>query len=91
MAAALKLGTVGLYPPVQTMSPNRWGPRGNFTAAVVPKVDCPAGRLCSMERCRHFNCMDEIYERDVLGAVMEVHRLKTEAALAEDAAREEES
>ena len=91
LAAALGLGTVGLYPPVLTMSPKRWRPRGKFTKTVVPPVECPAKRLCSMEQCQHFNCMDGVYERDVLGAVMEVHRMKTEAALMEDAAREEES
>jgi heptosyltransferase III len=91
LAAALGLGTVGLYPPVPTMSPGRWGPRGVFTQTVVPAVDCPARRLCSMERCPHYNCMDGVYERDVLGAVMEVHRLKTEAPLAGDVVQEEES
>ncbi len=91
LAAALGLGTVGLFPPVQTMSPARWRPRGEFTKTVVPPVDCPAKRFCTMEQCRHFNCMDGIYERDVLGAVMEVHRMKTEAAFSEEADREEES
>lgn len=91
MAAALGLGTVGLYPPVPTMSPRRWGPQGKFTATVVPQVECPQRRLCSRERCRHYNCMNEVYERDVLGAVMDIHRKKTEAALVEDAAQEEES
>ncbi len=91
LAAALGLGTVGLYPPVPTMSPERWGPRGAFTKTVVPSVKCPARRLCSRERCAHYNCMDGVYERDVLGAVMEVYGLKSQAALKGDAAQEEES
>jgi len=78
LAAALGLGTVGLYPPVSTMSPKRWGPQGNWTQTVVPKVECPASRLCTGERCTYYNCMNEIFERDVLGAVMEIHRQKTE-------------
>jgi len=78
LAAALGLGTVGLYPPVPTMSPGRWGPRGPWTKTVMPRVDCPASRLCSGERCPHFNCMNEVFERDVLGAVMEIHRQKSE-------------
>ncbi len=80
MAAALGLGTVGLFPPAPTMSPKRWGPRGKFVATVVPPVECPVSRLCRMDQCSHFNCMDGVYERDVLGAVMEIHRLKTELA-----------
>ncbi len=79
LAAAMGLGTVGLYPPAPTMSPGRWGPRGAWTTTVVPAVNCPASRLCSGERCPQFNCMDELFERDVLGAVMEIHRQKTEA------------
>ncbi len=78
LAAAIGLGTVGIYPPVPTMSPGRWGPRGPWTKTIVPAVDCPASRLCSGERCPHFSCMDGVFERDVLGAVMEIHRQKTE-------------
>ena len=78
LAAALGLGTVGLYPPVSTMSPDRWGPQGPWTQTVVPNVECPASRLCAGERCSHYNCMNEVFERDVLGAVMEIHRQKSE-------------
>ncbi len=91
LAAALGLGTVGLFPPAPTMSPTRWGPQGPLTATVLPPVHCPVRRVCKMERCRHFNCMDGVYERDVLGALMDIHRLKTEATLMGDVAREEES
>lgn len=91
IAAALGLGTVGLFPPAPTMSPERWAPQGKFIATVVPEVDCPVRRLCKMERCEHFNCMDGVFERDVLGAVMDIHRLKTEASLMGEVAQEEES
>lgn len=91
LAATLGLGTVGLYPPVLTMSPQRWGPRGKLTTTVVPGIECPARRVCSLERCEHFNCMDEVYEREVLGAVMELHRQKNQAAFSTDAVQEEES
>ncbi|MBE0565407.1 MAG: glycosyltransferase family 9 protein, partial [Krumholzibacteria bacterium] len=33
MASALDLATVGLYPPVRTMAPVRWGPRGRWARA----------------------------------------------------------
>ena len=66
LAAALGLAAVGLYPPVPTMSPDRWGPRGALARAVTPPVDCPAKRFCQGTRCGLHNCLSEIYERDVL-------------------------
>jgi len=66
MAAALGLATVGLYPPVPTMAPERWGPRGTLARTVVPGIDCPSRKFCRRERCEHYNCMAKIFERDVL-------------------------
>jgi len=57
MAAALDLATIGLYPPVRTMSPRRWGPRGRWCRVLVPEVMCPENRFCAGERCAHHNCM----------------------------------
>lgn len=91
MAAALGLGVVGLFPPVRTMSPGRWGPRGTWVQTVVPVVECPARRLCRRERCEHHNCMEAIYERDVLEAVLDLHRQKTAADPHPRAVSEEES
>jgi ADP-heptose:LPS heptosyltransferase len=91
LASALGLGTVGLFLPVESLGPNRRGVRGKFSESVVPRVDCPEGRQCRLERCTYYNCMDGIFERDVLGAILDVHRRKTEADLVEDAAREEKS
>ena len=84
LAAALGVGAVGLYPPVRTMSPERWGPRGRFTATVVPEVTCPARRLCVEDRCRLYNCMDAVYERDVLAAALDLVRQR-DTRLAKDA------
>ncbi len=91
MAAGLGVGTVGIYPPVRTMSPGRWGPRGPRVRTVVPDVPCPARRLCRGERCRHFNCLDAIYERDVLEAVLDLHRSQSAADTRSGTAPEEES
>jgi heptosyltransferase-3 len=66
LAAALDVAAVGIYPPVPTMSPSRWGPRGELARALVPEVECPSRRFCFKERCRHHNCLTRVFERDVL-------------------------
>lgn len=91
MAAALGLGTVGLFPPVATMSAGRWGQQGKYCRTITPAVRCPESRYCRGNSCPLFNCMDGIFERDVLGAVLELHGEKTAAALDRTAAGEEES
>ena len=60
MAAALDLATVGLYPPVRTLGPNRWGPRGRWVRTLVPERECPARRHCRVADCVHWNCLDLI-------------------------------
>lgn len=78
MAAALGLATVGLFPPVSTMGPGRWGPRGPLARAVVPEVKCPAPRYCRREKCEHFNCLDKVFERDVLDIALALVKQKQE-------------
>jgi heptosyltransferase-3 len=78
MAAALGLAVVGLYPPVRTMAPGRWGPRGGLARAVVPPVDCPEGRFCRREKCEFFNCLDRVFERDVLDIALALLKQKQE-------------
>ena len=70
LAAALGLATVGLYPPVATMSPRRWGQQGRWSVALVPDLSCPESRVCVLERCRLYNCLTAIYERDVIAAAV---------------------
>lgn len=63
LAAALSVPTLGLFPPVRTMHPDRWGPRGpmlSVSGHILPEVDCPAQRNCRQERCVHYSCMDRI-------------------------------
>jgi ADP-heptose:LPS heptosyltransferase len=68
MAAALGLAVVGLYPPIPTQSLARWGPLGTCSHGLAPDVPCPAHRICFGERCRHWNCMVDVAEREVVAA-----------------------
>lgn len=75
LAAALGVPTLGLFPPVRTMHPDRWGPRGFAHPQprnLVPDLDCPARRLCREERCEHYNCMDHIRAETVLAAARQI-------------------
>ncbi len=75
LAAALGVPTLGLYPPVRTMHPDRWGPRSFVNPAprnLMPELDCPARRLCRLERCEHYNCLNELRVEAVLTAAREI-------------------
>jgi len=76
MAAAVGCATVGLFPPVVTMSPERWGPRGFLSRALVPQVACPARRICLEEKCTLYNCMTRIFDEEVVEASLEVVQRK---------------
>ena len=76
LAAALGLAAVGLYPPVVTMSPERWGPRGPWVRAVTPPVSCPARRVCTGARCEYFNCMNLIGTEEVLAEANDLARAR---------------
>ncbi len=63
LAAALGVPTLGLFPPVRTMHPDRWGARSFAVTGgrdLVPDVSCPARRHCRLERCAEYSCMDRI-------------------------------
>jgi len=66
MAAAFDLAVVGLFPPVPTMAPSRWGPQGRWCDTLVPDVACPARRTCKNERCSLHNCMERVVTDDVI-------------------------
>lgn len=76
LAAALGLATVGIYPPVPTMAPGRWGPRGPLARAVVPEVTCPSRKYCLGEKCALHNCLKMVYERDVLDIALALLKQK---------------
>lgn len=84
MAPALGLAAVGLYPPVATMAPSRWGPQGRWVDSLVPAVDCPAVRTCRGPRCPLFNCLNDIAVTDVVAAAiaLEARRRQDLAAAA---------
>ena len=86
MAAALGLATVGLFPPVSTMSPRRWGARGAYSRAVVPELTCPAKKYCIGERCLFYNCMQGLSVETVFAAARELLR---ECRAAKQARRDE--
>ncbi len=92
LAAALDLAAVGLYPPVRTMAPGRWGPRGRWTETLVPAVDCPANRTCLGARCPHWNCLNGLEPAAVAAvAVALAERRRAEAAALPSPDREEAS
>ena len=80
MAAALGCATVGLYPPVVTMGPDRWGPRGAASRALVPQVACPARRVCLEGKCILYNCMTRIFDGEVVDASLEVVGIRNGSA-----------
>jgi lipopolysaccharide heptosyltransferase II len=61
LAAALGVRTVGLFCPIKTASPVRWGPYGPGHVVLVPPL---SSCRCSVEKCRRGNCMDLIKVED---------------------------
>lgn len=80
IAAAVGCATVGLFPPVVTMGPDRWGPRGPLSRALVPPVVCPARRFCLERKCTLYNCMSRIFDDDVVETALEVAARNTSEA-----------
>ncbi|MFO7654470.1 MAG: glycosyltransferase family 9 protein [Candidatus Krumholzibacteriia bacterium] len=72
MASALGLSTLGLFAPAPTMSPDRWGNRGELARSLVPPVDCPSRRNCLGEECLMFDCMTGIGVDAVVNAAREL-------------------
>ncbi|NBT57754.1 hypothetical protein EBT16_03110, partial [bacterium] len=62
LAHLVGVPVIGLYSPVQSHHPRRWGPWGGTQKAAVhlPQVDCPGRKACIGEVCREFNCMEKI-------------------------------
>jgi heptosyltransferase-3 len=69
LAAALGTRVVGLFCPIRTASPVRWGPCGSGQVTLRPPVK-PC--RCSVEMCRRGNCMELIETEEVLRAAEEV-------------------
>jgi ADP-heptose:LPS heptosyltransferase len=91
MAAALDLAVVGLFPPVPTMAPSRWGPRGRWCRTLVPEVVCPAGRTCRRTRCALYNCMERIACDEVIATAVALAEQRRQAGPPPGTATEEES
>ena len=65
LAAALGTRAVGLYCPIKTASPVRWGPYGSGHVTLRPPLK-PC--RCSVEKCKRGNCMDLIKTEEVIQA-----------------------
>ena len=65
LAAALGTPVVGIYGPIYTTTPDRWGPCGAGHIVFVPEV--PICR-CKVGSCRLGDCMERIKIDDVRGA-----------------------
>jgi len=69
LAAALQVPVVGLYGPIRTTTPDRWGPCGTDHRVFVPNVPiCD----CKVDSCRLGNCVDRIPLQDVFDACMDL-------------------
>ena len=70
IAAAVGTPVIGFYPPVQVMSPKRWGPLTDKKAIFVPDpVQCPR---CKGGECHGNECMEQITVRQVLDASLKL-------------------
>jgi ADP-heptose:LPS heptosyltransferase len=69
LAASLGVKTLGIYSPVLVQSPRRWGPMGPQVQIFVPNVECPGQFNCLMEKCPHYNCMEQISVDSVASCV----------------------
>lgn len=68
LAAAFDTPTIGLYPPVRSQSPVRWGPRGPKGVVLVP-AGVPPCQRCFPRWCRRYNCMERITPEMVVAAL----------------------
>lgn len=67
MAAARKVPTVSIFPPVKACTPVRWGPIGNRQLVLMP--DVPQCERCIKEKCQYYDCMDRITIESVVEGI----------------------
>ncbi|HVN48961.1 MAG TPA: glycosyltransferase family 9 protein [Bacteroidota bacterium] len=66
LAAAVGIPVIGFYPPLNVMSPKRWGPLTEKKMIFVPDpAQCPR---CNGGECQGNTCMDQITPEQVAGA-----------------------
>lgn len=65
LAASLGKAAFGIYSPISTHHPRRWGPRGKHTEIFLPHVECPALTRCEGNQCPHYPCMEKISTDEV--------------------------
>ena len=75
LAAATEVPVVGLFSPLRSQHPRRWGPRGNNSRTLLPKVQCPAKSQCLRENCEYNFCMYKITPAEVLKEIQSFIRV----------------
>jgi ADP-heptose:LPS heptosyltransferase len=60
IASALRIPVVGFYSPVFIHSPIRWGPYWGKKLVIKPDVNCPEKWKCKKEKCKYYDCFDNI-------------------------------
>jgi len=66
-AAAVGTPTISFFSPVYVLSEKRWGPWGNRSVILKPKVK--SCKKCTGEKCAHYDCMDSIKTETVIEKV----------------------
>lgn len=79
LAASVGAPVVGLYSPVTTQHPTRWGPVSESALVLMPQAQCPGKKRCIGTSCVHFDaqatgqdgqsCMRTISVESTLSAI----------------------
>lgn len=70
LAASTGVKTIGIYSPIRVQTPVRWGPRGVYTRAYMPNVECPAKNHCLEEACELYPCLERITPEHILNDIL---------------------
>lgn len=71
LSASLGVPVAGIYSPVRVQAPRRWAPLGPKVKIFEPVVDCPGVHCCLGEKCRLFDCMNQIDVDSIVSYAME--------------------
>ncbi|MBU2599149.1 glycosyltransferase family 9 protein [bacterium] len=69
LAAGLGIPVIVLFSPLSSQSPAKWGPYGQKHVVLMPEGITCCLRKCKKERCKAYNCMDQIIPERVLETV----------------------
>jgi len=62
LAHLVGVPTIGIYSPVKSHHPRRWGPWGGKIPSITlyPEVNCPGTTGCWGASCQEFDCMNKL-------------------------------